>query len=83
MPPHLRQRAPQPFSVLLRIGQREFRAQGPNRQLARHRAASKALRVLKSVQPRPTDLSTSPNLQQQEEEVSSSTDTPQSSCASG
>lgn len=47
--PHYRPRMSQIFSVLLRIGRHEFRGQGTTRQLARHNAANRALKVLANI----------------------------------
>ena len=57
-PPHIRHRLAIPFTVVLKIGRHEFRGQGATRQLARHNAASRALKVLKNVKfqrKQPTD----------------------------
>nr|KAG5691353.1 hypothetical protein BaRGS_033402 [Batillaria attramentaria] len=48
-------RAPRPFYVMLKVGQREFIGDGPTRQAARHSAATKALRILKSL-PMPNEV---------------------------
>ncbi|XP_067932832.1 double-stranded RNA-binding protein Staufen homolog 2-like isoform X2 [Watersipora subatra] len=48
LPPTFRPRVNPLYSVVLRLGRHEFRGQGANKQLARHNAASRALRMLKS-----------------------------------
>jgi len=58
-------RPPRPFYVLLKVGQREFIGDGPTRQAARHSAATKALRVLKSL-PVPSE-SSKPKTEDEEE----------------
>lgn len=40
---------PRPFFVMLKVGQREFIGEGVTRQTARHNAAAKALKVLRSL----------------------------------
>lgn len=58
-------RPPRPFYVLLKVGQREFIGDGPTRQAARHSAATKALKVLRSL-PVPSE-SSKPKTEDQEE----------------
>ena len=50
---HMRPRMPTTYSVVLKIGRRQFRGNGPTRQQARHNAASRALKVLKNIQLHP------------------------------
>ncbi|XP_041360861.1 double-stranded RNA-binding protein Staufen homolog isoform X2 [Gigantopelta aegis] len=42
-------RIPRTFYILLKVGQREFIGDGPTRQAARHSAAQKALRILRTL----------------------------------
>lgn len=61
-------RAPRPFYVMLKVGQREFIGDGPTRQAARHCAASKALRVLKPL-PMPSEVKVKTETEETEEDA--------------
>ncbi|KAL8575957.1 hypothetical protein ACOMHN_051975 [Nucella lapillus] len=60
-------RPPRPFYVMLKVGSREFIGEGPTRQLARHNAAAKALKVLGNL-PVPSDGSKAKDEQEEESE---------------